>query len=1209
MASSISSRKWRLIVGTVLIVLVAGLVAGGYWLWRPSPCPRPDMTAVMHANNRGIGHMEQFKYDLAQSDFEEAVRLAPDCWMPGRINLGIALLNQKDPPFLARAIQAFDEVLKQEPDNPYAHYCLGVIAEYQGHLTKAVPEFEAVTRIDPNDAHAWMHLGACVGQLNFNDPSARAAGYLRTALRLNPNLNEARYRLAQDPNTSDAEKTTLLADKETLARAVWEDPSELIYSTMGRYADVIGRSADPSLKPAVGPLPLFRPSDSFHVTLAPGAHWAKADELGDGAVGDLRREARRRFGATMVLLDYNHDGKLDIFLVGAVVEKGKVRDLLLRNDGDGRFTDITTEAGLAGERTSLGCAVADYDNDGFPDLLITGAGAQKLFRNTGDGRFEDVTAKAGLDKVTTVCLGAGWADLDQDGDLDLILCQYADTPELALNTMRGGKAESAPGLAVFLNVGEAPPNPAGHLDGLTTAFRRAGGPEALLVKGPTTGVALSDVDGDRDLDLLALADGAAPAVVLNDRLLRFHWANGSVAGAQAWNGALVLDADHDERSDLFLVPAGKSPILLLSGGRATGDDAAHWFHEGATNSPPLRQAQAIDVDLDGWTDVVGLSQDGKPVLLHNDGTGRLVLTPHAFGPDEGWPADVVAVAAVPLTEPCHCDLLVWSETNGLQMRQSKGNGNNGLDLELTGLRERSGGDSKSSHTLRTNADGIGVWAIAQAGTLWTGAENTTLSAGLGQSRLPLTLGIGPADQADVLRLRWPDGMVQAELNVLTCDPQRIKETDRKGTSCPVLFTWNGQRFTYVTDFLGAGSMGELGADGRTRTPRPEESVKIEADQLIPRDGQYVLKIAEPMDEILYLDHLQLVVLDHPKDVSVYPDERFAEEPPPSQDLLAFRTKVFPVQARDHRGRDITETLRERDGKTVDGFDARSWIGFAEDHWVELDFGDRLAKVGPHDRLFLCLAGWTDYPYPESIYAAQQAGVPMRPPVMERLGADGQWKPVGGDFGFPAGLPRVMTKDVTGLLGGSSCRIRLRTNLQIYWDQIYAAPLLETAKEGTKGEVRVTLLEVTDATLAARGILRQTAPAGGPLVEFDADRTESVAVTRWTGALTKLGPVTELLRRADDCFVVCGPGDEITVRFDAGRLPPLPDGWTRSFVLKTRGYCKDSSLFTETGGAVGPQPFRAMSRYPYGAEEHPPAEAEASWRRWNTRRLGPDASRR
>ena len=302
------------------------------------------------------------------------------------------------------------------------------------------------------------------------------------------------------------------------------------------------------------------------------------------------------------------------------------------------------------------------------------------------------------------------------------------------------------------------------------------------------------------------------------------------------------------------------------------------------------------MDLDGWTDVVGLSQEGKPVLLHNDGTGRLVVAPHAFGPDEAWPADVVAVAVAGLTTPCHLDLLVWSEANGLQLRENLGNGNHGLELQLTGLRERSNGDSKSTRTLGTNADGVGAWAVAQTGTLWTGAENTTLSAGLGQSRLPLTLGVGGAGQADVLRLRWPDGIVQAELTVPACVRQVIQETNLKADSCPVLFTWNGQRFAYVTDFLGAGSMGELDADGRTRAPRPEESVKIEADQLRPRDRQYVLKIAEPMDEILYLDYLRLMVLDHPKDVTVYPDERFAEDPPPSQDLLAFRTKVFPVSA-------------------------------------------------------------------------------------------------------------------------------------------------------------------------------------------------------------------------------------------------------------------------------------------------------------------------
>ena len=343
-------------------------------------------------------------------------------------------------------------------------------------------------RIDTNDAYSWMHLGACLGQLNIKDASTRAAECFRTALRLDPSLNEARYRLALDPSTSDAEKTKLLAARETLARAVWEDSSELIYSTMGRYADVIGRMANPAPKPAVGPLPLFRPSDSFHVALAPGAHWAKAEELGAGVMGDLRRAVRRRFGAAMVLLDYNRDGKWDIFMVGAVVDKGKVRDLLLRNDGDNHFTDVTAAAGLVGDRPSLGFAVADYDNDGFPDLLITGAGVQKLFRNTGAGRFEDVTAKAGLDKITTVCLGAGWADVDQDGDIDLILSQYAENPEKALSQLRG-KAEDGPGLAVFLNVGEAPPMPAGRVGGLTTKFRRADGPAALLVKGPTTAVA------------------------------------------------------------------------------------------------------------------------------------------------------------------------------------------------------------------------------------------------------------------------------------------------------------------------------------------------------------------------------------------------------------------------------------------------------------------------------------------------------------------------------------------------------------------------------------------------------------------------------------------------------------------------------------------------------------------------------------------------
>src|SRR5262249_379177 len=153
---------------------------------------------------------------------------------------------------------------------------------------------------------------------------------------------------------------------------------------------------------------------------------------------------------------------------------GQLRDLLLRNDGDGQFVDVTAEAGLAGARPSLGCCVADFDNDGFPDVLITGAGEQHLFRNTRKGAFEDVSGQAGLDQRRTVCLGAPFVDLDQDGDLDLIIAQYADTAEHALAALNGQALHDYQGsVAFFINTGEAKPaNPNEDPLPLSVAFRR-----------------------------------------------------------------------------------------------------------------------------------------------------------------------------------------------------------------------------------------------------------------------------------------------------------------------------------------------------------------------------------------------------------------------------------------------------------------------------------------------------------------------------------------------------------------------------------------------------------------------------------------------------------------------------------------------------------------------------------------------------------------
>jgi hypothetical protein len=472
----------------------------------------------------------------------------------------------------------------------------------------------------------------------------------------------------------------------------------------------------------------------------------------------------------------------------------------------------------------------------------------------------------------------------------------------------------------------------------------------------------------------------------------------------------------------------------------------------------------------------------------------------------------------------------------------------------------------------------------------------------------LLLGLGPADRADFISIRWPDGVWQAELNLPACVRLMARQHERRTISCPLLFTWNGEQFEYITDFIGAGSMGEPLPGGGHRPPRPEESVKIEAHQLVPKDGRYILKFAEPMDEVTYLDRLRLVVVDHPPDVRSYPDERFqSESRPATQDLLVFSSskQVFAESAGDHRGRDLTKTLAQWDRQTAEGFAKRSWIGFAEEHYVELDFGSRLAQFGPKDRLTMFLAGWTDYPFPESIWAASQAGHNLLAPVLERLGDDGKWHVVRDDLSFPAGLPRMMTYDVTGLVGGPSCKLRIRTNMHVFWDQIFIAPLIDRVPYGQEKSTvtRLTTLDVHGAVLENRGCVQEYSPDGKEPTVYAYDKLDRVAVTRQTGRLTKFGDVTELLTERDDRFVIFGPGDELTVTFDAGRLPPLKAGWTRSFVLQTWGYCKDCSPFTATGSTIEPLPFQAMKSFPYEAGAYP-QHLEQYRRTWNTRQIGP-----
>ena len=1171
-------RPWRAFAAVALLLvglaLAAGLAIG--WLAH-APLAKADPLAATDANARGVGLMEQFNYTEAAREFGEAARLAPD-WLPARLNLGMALYNsatRDDDPVLPQAVAVFEAALRDDPDNPYAHFNLGVIFKYQAKYDAAQGHFRRVVELDPDDDRARLYLG----QANVDsqtDPASKR--HFEKALELNPYLVPAWYALANHADTSVAEQAERLERMRQLQAANWEDEARPDkYSEQGRYATVIGRGL--VKPPDTGPPPVFAPAAAWAV--GAGVAWADPDDA-------LVKAVRARFGGVTVRLDFDGDGKPDLLLLSAATRRGKLCDVLLRNTGTG-FADVSEAAGL-GDVGSLACAVGDYDNDGRPDLVLSSPTGLRLLRNVGGQRFEDVSAAAGFDKVPGVFLALCWLDIDQDGDLDLVAGRYAETAAEATAALGKAGGDGTGKVVVVQNAGVAAPSRGDEpTPPLTTAFKTIDVP-ALSLAGRVSGLVALDIDGDKDVDLVVLLDGRPPAVVLNDRLMRFSPGKPLSLDAGGPRCGLVLDANGDDQSDLLLLGPGK-PTLLVSKKDAPDADLTRRFGPGATDAPALLSAQRCDLDLDGRADVVGLSADGRAVFLQGDGEGKLANRAEPFGPAVAALTGLRAVGVADFDGDGVPDLAAWSAA-GVSVFLGQSNGNRGLKIALTGVRDNNNAGSGQKN-LRTNTDGVGTKCRTITGPLLSMVELTTLSAGPGQSLLPLDIGIGRRAQTDAVRLRWPDCVVQAELAVAAGPVVTLREVNRKPTSCPVLMTWDGEKWVYVTDFLGGGALGESGADGSARPPRPEESVKIEPHQLGLKGGKYVLRIAEPMDEVLYLDRVRLVAVDHPADAVAFPDERFAvADPQPTQAILSFRRRAAPVSARDHRGADRTRTVATRDGDTVSDFARRSWLGFAEEHWLELDFGDRLKALPKDAPLYLVLAGWTDYPYPESILAAGQAGLEMLPPVLERQRRDGTWEKL-ADIGFPAGLPKVMTVPVGRWVTPDAVgKFRLRTNLQVHWDQVFV---------GAAEAATATELPPGRATLSHPGCVQEVLTNGRPPQAYDPVRFEAVAVTDWKGRLTKLGDVTELLADADDRLTLCGPGDELLIEFDPAGLPPLPAGWARSFVLRTRGYCKDTAPTTQTGGRVDPLPFRAMAGYP--ATGTPPATQAADRARWHTRPAG------
>jgi hypothetical protein len=388
--------------------------------------------------------------------------------------------------------------------------------------------------------------------------------------------------------------------------------------------------------------------------------------------------------------------------------------------------------------------------------------------------------------------------------------------------------------------------------------------------------------------------------------------------------------------------------------------------------------------------------------------------------------------------------------------------------------------------------------------------------------------------------------------------------------------------------IGPGVVGHWVGPGRNHVaerdvPDPDEYLKVDGTSVRPLQGMLSFRFLEPMEETVYLDQLRLVAVDHPASFEVYPNERFVSAPPfPEYRVIESRDAHPPLGAWDDHGKDVLALISKRDRKFVTDFESLPFTGFAKLHFVELDLGTWDASRP----LRLIIDGYTDYFTATSMYAADQAGIKVIAPYVEALDAHNHWVRVVDDMGFPAGLERTMIADITGKLPPGTRRIRIVSNLKIYWDAIR---IDQTPDEG---KVRTTDVPLANAALEFLGYPREIrlTPASDIVYSY-ARRSMTGPYARAEGNYTRYGDVLDLLTAADDRFVIFGSGEGVKLEFDPRNLPAVPAGWVRDYFFYANGFEKDLDFYAAHAFSVEPLPRHGLLPYPYPQGKEYPDDAQ------------------
>jgi tetratricopeptide (TPR) repeat protein len=1090
--------------------------------------------------NLGVTYLRGSRFPDAKAQLERAREMDP-----GNADIGLSLAKLyavTDRSSDARS--TLDALRRADPRNAHVAYALAELDKRDSAATdRYVAELHDVMSLSPTNVAVRLQLVDAYVRRNQSDSAVRQLEEIR---RIGPELPPD-VRAPVDSTIQLLRSGKVAAAREPLDRFL--HAMELTSSYQASLDDVKWLDGPLSGRPVLS----FTPKSIAMLRgLGGGRGKPRPDQVrfqdvtAEARLPDLQSStaAPVKTPGAIAVGDFDGDGIDDLFLSAWSPQQQRVETHLYRIRGR-EFTDATAQVALPSGAAFA--TFADYDNDGHLDLFAIGGDQRPhLLRNDGKGKFQDVTSASGIANLGGA-RKALFVDLDHDGDLDLVLV--------------GG-----PSLLFYRN----------NADGTFSEMAQAVG--LMSAAGVANDAAFADFDDDGRMDLLVVGEaGTALYHNAGNRQLTNTIASSGI-DVRGGSAVAVGDYNNDGAFDVFIAGAYDNPSTLWV------NDGTGKFRRDSRSDDVLKTLPTIDVrgvsftdfDNDGWLDLI-VAGNGGVRVLRNDGTGRFIDRSSIVPP--GLPS-ATSIIAADVDGDGDQDLLLGGPTGIRVLRNFGANGSLSMQVQLVGLRTGSG---------KNNDFGIGAKVEVRAADLYQTRVIT--------SRVT-SFGLGPHLKADVIRVEWPNGVPQTVY--FPGSDQDVLENEVLKGSCAFLYTWDGAHYRFVTDVMWRSALGmPLGLLGSNTSYAPagasQEYLRIPASALKSKNGKYVMQLTEELWETAYADHLRLLAVDHPDSVDVFVDERFV--PPGPVDLRPYYIthRQLPRSAVDGRGNDVLDALRATDDKFVTNLTPLQYQGLVEPHDLIMDLGPNAGR----DSSFLFLRGWI-YPTDASINVAlsQQTKSKTMMPSLEVRDAKGMWKMANPNLSFPSGKDKTLIVDLARIFPTSDHRVRIRTNLQIYWDEAFVAVSRRDAG------AHITTLEPLSADLHARGYSR-TYRKGGRYGPWWFDYDSVSREPRWRpieGAFTRFGDVLPLLGRSDDMYVIMSPGDEMTLQFDATSEKTLPRGWTRDFLLYTDGWIKDSDLNTAFGTSVEPLPFHAIKQYPYAPGESYPTDSahQRYLRDYNTR---------